>query len=193
MTDKPISTDLDPARWLDDHGDILFRYAVTRLRDAAIAEDMVQETFLAAMKAKDRFSGKSTERTWLVGILKHKIVDYIRKASREQTYGDTEIPEADSDYFDRKGHWRVKPPEWQTNPQKAFEQEEFYVVLQSCLDALPERLRIIFTLREIEGQSAEEICKTMDITSTNLWVLLYRARMRLKTCLEKNWFDKNNA
>ena len=153
---------------------------------------MVQETFLAAIKSHDTFSGRSAERTWLVGILKHKIIDYIRKDSRQTTYEDMDIPAQTADtsgdlYFDRKGHWKIKPPDWQTNPRKQFEQEEFHDVLQHCLSRLPDRLRQVFILRELEGMEADAICQTLDITPSNLWVMLHRARQGLKGCLEKNW------
>lgn len=185
---------LNPERWVDEHGDILYRYALTRVHDASTAQDMVQETFLAAVKGAESYSGKSSERTWLVGILKHKIIDFIRKASREQTYEDPEMP-ADRDeiadlYFDRKGHWKVAPPDWQTHPRKQFEQQEFHEVLLRCLNALKDRMRDAFMLRELEGLNADEICKQLDISSTNLWVILYRARMQLKGCLESTWLNE---
>ena len=191
MPEKPS---IDPDRWLNEYGDILFRYAVTRVRDAAIAEDLVQETFLAAMKAKERFSGRSTERTWLVGILKHKIIDHYRKSKREVLSDEMEIREAPADeYFDRKGTWKVSPNEWLTNPTKAFEQKEFFTVLHGCLEKVQEKQKQAFMLRELEGADPEDICRELDISSSNLWVLLYRARLSLKRCLEVNWFDKETV
>jgi RNA polymerase sigma-70 factor (ECF subfamily) len=194
MTEGVETPRLNPDQWVQDHGDILFRYALARVRDAALAEDMVQETFLAAIKSHDKFSGRSAERTWLVGILKHKIIDYIRKASRQTSYEDMDIPAQAADlsgdfYFDRKGHWKIKPPDWQTNPRQQFEQEEFHDVLQNCLTKLPDRLRQVFILRELEDMDADEICQTLDITPSNLWVMLHRARNGLKGCLEKNWLN----
>ena len=183
---------VDPEQWVDEYGDYLYRYALSRLRDASAAEDVVQETFLAAFKGAARFSGQSSEKTWLVGILKHKIVDFIRKASRERAYDDVTLAEDRvDDFFDRKGHWKAGPAEWTVNPRKAFEQREFWAVFEGCLGNLQDRLAAVFTLREIEGMSAEEICKELDITSTNLWVMLYRARNKLKDCLQENWFKAN--
>jgi RNA polymerase sigma-70 factor (ECF subfamily) len=181
--------DIDPHRWVEAYGDYLYRYALVRLRDEASAQDVVQETFLAAYKGAARFSGQSSQKTWLVGILKHKVVDYIRKSSRERVYED--VSEAEGrvdDYLDRKGHWKTGDPEWRVHPRKAYEQQEFWEVFSSCLEGLQERLRIVFSRRELEGSSAEEICNELEITSTNLWVMLYRARNKLKTCLEENWF-----
>lgn len=198
MTEEVETPRLNPDQWVQEHGDILFRYALARVRDSALAEDMVQETFLAAIKSRDKFSGRSAERTWLVGILKHKIIDYIRKASRQTAYEDMDLPAQAADisgdlYFDRKGHWKIKPPDWQTNPRKKFEQEEFHDVLQTCLAKLPDRLRQVFILRELEDLDADEICETLDITPSNLWVMLHRARNGLKGCLEKNWLAASSG
>lgn len=181
--------ELNPTQWVDQYGDYLYRYALTKLHDSATAQDVVQETFLAAVKGMNRFTGKSSERTWLIGILKHKIVDYVRKASRERSYEDVSQAEGRvDDYLDRKGHWKTGEPDWRVNPRKAFEQQEFWAVFESCLGKLQDRLQAVFTLRELEGCSAEEICRELDISSTNLWVMLHRARSRLKTCLEHHWF-----
>jgi RNA polymerase sigma-70 factor (ECF subfamily) len=183
---------IDPERWVAEYGDYLFRYAVSRLRDQAAAEDVVQDTFLAAFKNRGSFSGRSAEKTWLVGILKHKIVDFIRKDSREQTYDDAErIDGKLDDFFDRKGHWKAGPSEWTVNPRKAFEQREFWGVLQACLDGLKGRHRTAFVLREMDGVSGEEICNALDVTPTNLWVMLYRAREKLQVCLQEKWFKAN--
>jgi RNA polymerase sigma-70 factor (ECF subfamily) len=191
MTDHP---QLDPDRWVDEYGDYLYRYALTRLHDDATAQDVVQETFLAAVKGAKRFSGRSSEKTWLVGILKHKIVDYVRKASRERSYEDVSQAEGVvDDFLDRKGAWKVGQADWRINPRKAFEQAEFWAVFEDCMNGLQDRLHSVFALRELEGQSAEEICQELNISSSNLWVMLYRARGKLKTCLEQNWFKANQA
>ena len=183
--------ELDPTEWLDQHGDILFRYAISRVRDAAAAEDLVQETFLAGIKSRESFSGRSTERTWLVGILKHKIVDFIRKDSRQTLTADIENREQNTEeYFDRKGTWKVGPSEWLVNPQKAFERGEFWVVLNNCMDGLKEKQRAVFEKRELEALDADEICEELEISPSNLWVLLFRARAQLKKCLEIHWLDQ---
>ncbi|QBG48720.1 sigma-70 family RNA polymerase sigma factor [Verrucomicrobia bacterium S94] len=179
--------------WVDEHGDALFSYALSRLQNRASAEDAVQETFLAAIRIQDQFSGKSSIRTWLIGILKHKIVDLIRKENREQPLDDTESIEVATElFFDRKGRWRVKPPEWNSHPGRLLEQKEFMAVLHQCLMHLPGRLHRLFVLRELECMDSEEICKDMGITSTNLWVMLYRARMQLRDCLTRNWFEERS-
>ena len=177
--------DIDPERWVSDHGDILYRFALPRVRDAEVAADLVQDTFLAAMKAKERFAGQSTERTWLTSILKHKIIDWYRKSGREVGTDDLELvlPHSE-DYLDRKGKWKVGPPEWETNPNTALARKEFHTILGRCMEKLSEQQKKVFALRELEHQPAEDICESLEISSSNLWVILYRARLQLKKCLE---------
>jgi len=179
----------NPDVWVKEYGDVLYRYALSRLHNSTSAEDVVQETFLAALKSQATFSGKSSAQTWLVGILKYKIIDLIRKESRERPYDEIETVDALAENtFDSKGHWRVGPQEWQVNPGKILENKEFRAVLESCLAHLPDQLRLVFSLREMEQEGTEEICKVLGVTPTNLWVMLYRARMRLQGCLNENWF-----
>ena len=174
--------------WVEEHGDALYSYALSRLHNPASAEDVVQETFLAALRSPEGYSGKSSPCTWLIGILKHKIVDLIRKEHREQPAEEIEtMEEPAEEAFDRKGHWRTKPMDWQAHPGKILEQKEFMAVLRQCLEYLPERLHRLFILRELENLDSEEICKVLEISPTNLWVMLHRARMRLRGCLTENW------
>lgn len=186
---------VDPDRWVDEHGDCLFRYALLRVRDDSVAEDLVQETFLAGLKAAERFAGQSSERSWLVGILKHKIIDHIRKSCRERPVERLdELPKNLAEQFDEINHWRVDdgfgPKDWGPDAAQACEQKEFWGVLDGCLSKLPARMAQAFMLREMEDAGSEEVCKALAITPTNLWVLLHRARMQLRQCLETNWFVK---
>ncbi|MDZ8118217.1 sigma-70 family RNA polymerase sigma factor [Pontiella agarivorans] len=179
----------EPQQWLEEHGDALFSYALSRLKNRSSAEDAVQETLLAALRSQDRFSGSSSVRTWLIGILKHKIVDLIRKEGREQPIDEIETFETpEEEFFDRKGRWRIKPVEWKVHPDRVLEQKEFMGVLFQCLEHLPDRLHRLFVLRELEEQDSALVCKELGITPTNLWVMLHRARMRLRGCLTENWF-----
>jgi RNA polymerase sigma-70 factor (ECF subfamily) len=179
----------NPEDWVDEHGGALFSYALGRLKNSSSAEDVVQETFLAAIRSRDRFSGNSSMRTWLIGILKHKIVDLVRKEGREQPREQVETMETpEEEFFDRKGRWRIKPVDWQVHPDKVLEQKEFMDVLLQCLNHLPDRLHRLFVLRELEDRDSDEICKDLEITPTNLWVMLHRARQRLRGCLTENWF-----
>jgi RNA polymerase sigma-70 factor (ECF subfamily) len=180
----------EPESWVDEHGDALFRYALFRIHDAQLAEDLVQETFLAALKARDSFEGRSSLRTWLFGILKHKIIDHIRKASRERPVEDVEIfASSTQESFDNRGGWNSRPAEWTTDPGALFEQKEFWEMLQHCLSELPPRLNQAFTLRELDGLSSEEVRKILNVSATNGGVMLHRARLRLRSCLENTWFE----
>ena len=180
----------NPETWVDEYGDFLYRYALSRVKDPSVAEDLVQETFLAALRARENFKGRSAGRTWLIAILKHKIVDYIRKKIREPSSDKIETLSdlADSDFND-KGEWQIRPFKWAINPGKIYEQKEFLDVLYLCLAELPERLAEAFMLREMDGLSTEEVCKALSITATNSWVMLYRARMSLRRCLENKWLS----
>ena len=179
----------DPETWVDQYGDYLYRFALSRLQESAAAEDLVQETFLAALHARKNFKGRSSVTTWLTGILKHKIIDYFRKENRNQPVEDVEpfITSLD-DLFDEKGKWKIGPSKWTANPTELYERKEFWRILTQCLSELSGRLAQIFRLRELEELSTEEICKVFDISATNYWVILYRARMLLRRCLEINWF-----
>ena len=180
---------LDPELWVDQYGDYLFRFAHSRVRDARVAEDLVQETFLSALRARKTFDGRSAERTWLTGILKHKIVDYIRKKSRELPVDNIEsLANLSDEFFDDKERWKVGPVKWIADPTKLYEQKEFLEIVYRCLSKLTDRLSKAFTLREMDGLTTEEICKVLDISETNCWVILHRARGYLRHCLEINWF-----
>lgn len=183
-------TPIDPETWVDRHGDILYRFALMRVGDTSVAEDLVQETLCAAFEARKRFSGRSSERTWLVGILKHKIADHFRRGAREIVVSDGfDRVAGEEDAFDERGRWRSPPAEWGGSPEELLENHEFWGVFQHCLDGLSEGLRRVFSLRELDGLESTEVCKVLDITPTNLWVSLHRARNGLRKCLEKNWFQ----
>ena len=179
----------NPEEWVDQYGDYLYGFALARVQDPSTAEDIVQETFLAALHSLKNFEGRSSERTWLTGILKHKIIDFYRKKAKEQPIDDIEDHlETLDEVFDKNGQWKVKPAKWAADPQKFYENREFMRVLHKCLSELSSRLSSAFILREMIGESTEEICKVLNITATNLWVMLYRASMNLRRCLEINWF-----
>ena len=175
--------------------DYLLRYASMQLRNPDAAEDAVQETLLAALTAEASFGGRSNLRTWLTGILKHKIVDSIRKASREVAAGtfdeDPDIEEFGYKFKDN-GHWQDPPPAWE-DPDSALEQKQFRAALETCLKGLPARTAQAFMMREHMGLETGEICKELSVTSTHCWVLLYRARMSLRQCLEVTWFGAAGA
>lgn len=187
----------DVSVWLELHGDYLFKYAVFRLRDTSAAEDAVQETFLAALKAHEKFEGRGSERTWLVGILKHKVTDHFRRMTRETPLepDESDGPEH-AEFFTRTdgwdNHWNNEyaPFDWHATPAQLLERGDFWRVFSDCLSPLPQRTASAFTLREVDGLTSEEICEALGVTVNNLWVMLHRARLHLRNCLERNWFRK---
>jgi RNA polymerase sigma-70 factor (ECF subfamily) len=164
----------------------LLRYASLQLRDAHAAEDAVQETLLAALAGEASFQGRSNLRTWLTGILKHKIIDAIRRSSREAPAAGEDEFDA---LFDERGHWIEMPTAW-TDPDASLDQKGFFAALEECLKRLPEKTSQAFLMREHLGLETDEVCKELAITPTHFWVLLYRARMALRECLNKEWFGK---
>jgi RNA polymerase sigma-70 factor (TIGR02943 family) len=178
---------LNPEGWVTQYGDMLFRFALHRVNDKTVAEDLVQESLLAAMKAKDRFQGQSSERTWLFAILKHKIIDYFRSKNHWSTGIKIETFAEADEHFNENGTWRLQPRHWDVNPHKVFEQKEFIDALYRCLSQIAPRTADAFVYREIDGLTTEEICKILNITATNCGVMLYRARMSLRRCLEKTY------
>jgi RNA polymerase sigma-70 factor (ECF subfamily) len=188
----PGAATSDPSVWVDRHGDALFRYAVLRTRDQDLAEDMVQECLVAALDARERFSAQSSERTWLVGILKRKIIDHFRRVTRERAT-EQKVDPAEGpgeSLFDQRGHWKSTPPRWGGDPGTLMENREFWDVMRRCLAGLPSGLADTFLLRELDQVSSEEVCKVLKVSPTNLWARLHRARTRLRHCLERNWFSR---
>jgi RNA polymerase sigma-70 factor (ECF subfamily) len=164
---------------------MLFRHAQLRVHDVQKAEELVQETFLAALQGLRRYSGQSNFGTWLVGILKHKIVDHFRRQRPESPLdlGDDEAVDA---MFNWAEHWKASstPRSWRQSPDAVAEQADARHALRQCLESLPERYRQAFIMRVVDEIDTDEICKILGLTPNNLYVLLYRARLRLRACLE---------
>ncbi len=178
-----------PETWVDTYADHLYSYALYRVSDSDAAEDLVQETFVAALAARSSFRGNATEKTWLTSILKNKILDFFRKRYRNktQTVEDVDTLSVDQ-FFDVSDHWAIIPQHWHKDPEKRFEQSEFVNVLITCLETINPKQADAFRLREINQTDTEEICKIMNISPTNLWVLMHRARLFMRRCLELRWF-----
>ena len=176
---------------LDTHRRYLLRVAQLQLRDPDLAEDVVQETLLAALGAQAGFTGKSSVKTWLTGILKHKIVDAIRQKQRQPIFAASFDEETDLDEFDPmfkdNGGWEAPPAQW-GDPENALSRKQFFEMIQFCLEKLPPNTARVFMMREVMELESDEICKELTITANNLWVILYRARMALRQCLEQHWF-----
>ena len=180
---------IDPVNWLDEHGDALYAYALMRVREPSQAEDLVQETLLVALNAVENFKGESTVRTWLTGILKHKVLDYFRQSGREKPFSkEDEDNMESSSLFDTTGGWRIKPGDWE-EPERSLEQDQFWNTLSNCVENLPVKLRTLYVLREFDDIETDVLLETLNISSkNNLWVMLSRARLQLRYCLETNWF-----
>ncbi len=184
LEESPASATL-PFRWLALHGDALYAYALRRVRDQDTAEDLVQETLLAGLRARDQYARRSNVRTWLIGILKHKIADSLRDRYRQDRLGS--VAGENDPAFDLRGRWKVSIPRWNTDPATLMEQKEFRAVVQSCMAKLPTRMSHLFTSR-LAGESTAELCQELGLSPDNAWMLLHRARSRLRQCLTVNWF-----
>ena len=179
---------LNPNKWVDLYADYLYNYTVTRVSSQDLAKDLVQETFFSGLKGKEGFRGQASERTWLVSILKRKIIDHYRKINsakaqkevRVNFYGDG----------DKKGSWieECVPQTWENEAEKAIENSELKSALDQCIDALPEKYKTVFLLKTVQHYETEDICNELEISSSNLWVIIHRARVQLRSCMEENWF-----
>ena len=185
-TVTPAPTLADFEAWVDAHAPALVSYARRTMRDQRLAEDAVQETFLAAWRGRAPFEGRSAVRTWLFGILRRKIVDAIRKESRRETHEDRD--QTIDDLFDDEDHYRAAILPWSGSPDRDYERREFWQSFKACLERLPERLARTFSLREVEGLESAEICRILGISNSNYWVMLHRARMQLRDCLQDRWY-----
>lgn len=182
---------INPENWVESYGDMLYRYTLSRIMDQKLAEDLVQETFLAALRAKDRFKGESSEKTWLFAILKNKIIDHFRKKKRNQEdQTNFSLPFADSGLF--VGHWIKErgPSPWSEDLKDVLESEDFKRIFTYCLSLLPPKFASVFSLKVVEELESDEVCKEMGITSSNLWVIMHRARLQLRECMEDKWLDQ---
>ncbi len=174
---------------MDQFGDLLYSVARKRLRDQTACEELVQETLLAALKSKDSFRGDSEFSSWLVGILKHKILDHLRQAYHQTTESLPDDTMVDN-MFASIGNWKQMPHRWKINPQDAAMESELEHMLAQCIDALPDLQRGAFTLCVMDDGDSGEVCKTLGVSATNLYVLLHRARLRLRDCLDKKGVGK---
>lgn len=172
----------------------LLRFARLQLRNDSWAEDAVSETIVAALEQRKTFAGRSQLKTWLVGILKHKVVDHLRAHARECALPESPDGEGDLDLelFLPDGHFRDMPQEW-GDPQGVVGQQQFLAVLEACVGQMPPNLGRAFLMREWLELDADEVCKELGISSTNLWVMLHRARLRLRECLQLRWFGAGPA
>ncbi len=178
----------DPQKWLELYGDKMYQYALPRVNDIGMAEDLVQETFLSALKGLDGYKGEAPEKNWLFSILKNKIIDHYRKKSKEQPI--ISIPELNSedDWFTKEGNWagNRKPKNWHAS-DNPVERKEIQKIINWCKDQLKAPQQHVFTLKYMEDLDSDKICKVLNITPSNYWILIHRARLRMRDCVEKHW------
>lgn len=190
---KINKNNLNPHNWVEVYGDFLLNYCITRVYSRELARDIVQETFVSAFQAMDSFQEKSSERTWLISILKRKIIDHYRKKNRrgEQLTDNYELPFKSNGFWE--GHWMQerRPNEWLSKRIEEEDSEEISEILRNCLELLPEKTKACFTLKTMEEHSTEKICKELGISASNLWVILHRARLQLRECVEKKWKEQD--
>ncbi len=180
---------------VETHRSYLLRFAIARLRDREQAEEVVQEALLAALEGVGGFAGQSSLRTWLTSILKFKIIDFQRRIIGERAQlaaapeeNDGADPEWMERLYDASGHWNPAFGEW-ANPDGALEQKQFFDVFERCMDKLPAATARVFFQREVMGIDTGDICKEEAISASNCWVMLHRARLALRECLDRNWFQ----
>jgi len=179
----------NPNNWVNLHGDYLYNYAYSRVQSKETAEDLVQESFISALKSINSFRGDSSELTWLIAILKRKVIDYYRKLSRKKETVASQFSTPFQENGDFEGHWILDrgPKDWQIKHDDPMRQSEFIFILEICIAALPEKWRSVFVLKVMEEIKSEEVCKEIGCSSSNLWVILHRARLQLRECIENRW------
>ena len=179
---------LYPNTWVDSYADYLFNYTAVRVSDTEIAKDLVQETFFAGLKSAKNYNGDASERTWLIAILKRKIIDHYRKINSKK--GKAEVRMSYSAQNDSEGNWleeQVADP-FSSFENDAIENEELGLAIHECISKLPKKQSMVFTMKTIRGMSTEDICNELGINPSNLWVMIHRARTALINCLNQNWF-----
>lgn len=179
----------NPNNWVNLHGDYLYNYAYSRVQSKETAEDLVQETFISGLKSIKSFRGESSELTWLVAILKRKVIDHYRKLSRKKETIASQFSTPFQDNGDFEGQWILErtPKDWQIKHEDPMRQSEFIFILEMCIAALPEKWRSVFVLKVMEELKSEEVCKEIGCSSSNLWVIIHRARLQLRECIENRW------
>lgn len=186
---KKKSMIADPEKWLHLYGDLLYQYTLPRVNDSAVAEDLVQETFLSALKGIDGFKGEASEKNWLFTILKNKIIDHYRKKATEQSVmSKPDLQGSEEDWFNDEGRWneKTKPKSWHTSDNPT-ERKEIQKIINICKDHLKTLQQHVFILKYLEDMDSNEICKVLNISSSNYWVLIHRARLQMRDCVEKFW------
>jgi RNA polymerase sigma-70 factor (TIGR02943 family) len=194
LNNKEQNYILDPKNWVSNYADYLYNYAYYRVNNQELAEDLVQDTFLAGITAQNTYKAQASEKTWLVSILKNKIIDHYKKAStRNESPLQLNIYEAPSydHFFDkqRMGHWQkeTSPKDWGDKTEANIETREFYAVLEKCMATVPVKWQGIFKMSLLDDKDSALVCKEFNLSSSNFWVIMHRAKLQIRECLEKNW------
>jgi len=188
MTVPAVHQSSSPDTWVETYGDYLYGFAFYRVQDDLVAQELVQDTLVAALEARKNFSGNASEKTWLTSILKHKIMDLFRKKYRDANLDGGTLDEREIHArFDHHGRWKTGPARWASDPERLVAQKDFIEILHQCLKEMPERAARALTLRELDGESTQTLCKVLNVTPTNCWVILHRARFQLRQCIEAKW------
>ncbi|NND15157.1 MAG: sigma-70 family RNA polymerase sigma factor [Eudoraea sp.] len=178
---------LNPNSWVDLYADYLFNFAIARVNDEELAKDLVQETFFAGLNSAKNFKGTASERTWLVAILKRKVIDHYRKINSKKGKAEVRMSYRQEE---GEGSWLEEqiadPLSRSENDQ--IENEELGLAIHECISKLPAKQAKVFTMKTINGMSTEDICNELSINPSNLWVLVFRARTALMGCLNEKWF-----
>lgn len=178
---------IDPNKWIDLYSDYLFNYTISRISDREVAQDLVQETFLAGLKSMKNFKGEASERTWLISILKRKIIDHYRKINSNKGKAEVRINYNDAE---SEGDWleeRVADP-FDKTAEDTLQNNELGDAIHNCLEKLPQKQADVFKMKTILNHETEAICNELNITASNLWVIIHRARTAMADCLKENWF-----
>jgi RNA polymerase sigma-70 factor (TIGR02943 family) len=183
----------DPEKWVNEYSDILLKFAYTRVNNSDLAKDLVQDTYFSALKNLESFRGEASEKNWLFLILKNKITDHYRKQASGSLNSDNSAGSVSQDIFDENGHWykETLPADWNINYDSVIDSDEFSKTFGNCKNKLPELQNLVFCLKYIDEEKSDEICMKLGITSSNYWIMIHRAKLHLRKCLEKNWFRSN--
>ena len=182
--------DRDVTQWVNDYSDALYGFALQRIKDKDTAKDLLQETFLAAWRNVDNYNAEASVKTWLISILKNKIIDHYRKSSKRVKDELLEMNSSENIFFDSEDHWAkgYYPKDWNVDYNTPLESKEFYKILKACKSKLKTIQDQVFTMKYMDDVESEEICKVLKLSASNYWVLIHRAKVQLRACLEVNWF-----
>jgi len=188
--EETVKSQAEASQWVYDYSDMLYRYALQRVRSAETAKDLVQDTFLSAWRNYEGYRGEASVKSWLFVILKRKLIDYYRRVAGTVTEALDVDDAGEARFFNRSDHWlrSALPAVWREDEESSLEKSEFYAVLDGCKRKLKEVQSAVFTMKYMEDLDSDEICKVLDLSPSNYWVLLHRAKVQLRACLEMNWF-----